>query len=110
MLAAHTGVVPRRILRQTRATTGCALNHHVVSPSLLHRDSPACLAGARQRGAGSPYRHGAFAPVEKEVLEGDLHVEGELPSALDGMYVRNGPSPHPGVPYTGEFHWCDIAI
>ena len=46
--------------------------------------------------------------MDKEVLEGDLPVEGELPSALDGMYVRNGPSPHPGVPVTGDFHWYGL--
>ena len=32
-------------------------------------------------------------------------MEGALPSALDGIYVRNGPSPHPALPHTGDFHW-----
>ncbi|KAK9834825.1 hypothetical protein WJX81_001553 [Elliptochloris bilobata] len=65
------------------------------------------LSGARQRGASSIYGQGPYAPVDMEVLEGDLSVEGSLPSALDGTYIRNGPSPHPSLPPTGDFHWFD---
>ncbi|MFD5185312.1 carotenoid oxygenase family protein [Streptomyces sp. NPDC058372] len=37
--------------------------------------------------------NGRFAPVTEEVDEADLHVVGELPEGLDGVYLRNGPNP-----------------
>src|SRR5689334_8837393 len=37
-----------------------------------------------------------FAPVEHEVTAFDLPVEGELPAALEGMFLRNGPNPRNG--------------
>lgn len=46
---------------------------------------------------------GDFAPVKKEVTEFDLPFEGEIPSALNGRYLRNGPNPDP-VP-AGGHHW-----
>ncbi|MET8828915.1 carotenoid oxygenase family protein [Streptomyces sp. NPDC004610] len=36
---------------------------------------------------------GRFAPVTEEVDVVDLEVTGELPRALDGVYLRNGPNP-----------------
>lgn len=36
---------------------------------------------------------GVFAPVTLEVDVAGLEVVGELPAALDGAYVRNGPNP-----------------
>ncbi|WP_435884054.1 carotenoid oxygenase family protein [Streptomyces cyaneofuscatus] len=36
---------------------------------------------------------GRFAPVTEEVDAADLHVVGELPEGLDGVYLRNGPNP-----------------
>ncbi|MCX4775602.1 carotenoid oxygenase family protein [Streptomyces sp. NBC_01264] len=40
-----------------------------------------------------PHLLGAFAPVSEEVDVADLEVTGEIPSALDGLYLRNGPNP-----------------
>ncbi|OWA20511.1 carotenoid oxygenase [Streptomyces sp. CS159] len=40
-----------------------------------------------------PHLLGSFAPVSEEVDVADLEVTGELPTELDGMYVRNGPNP-----------------
>ncbi|MFE8979067.1 carotenoid oxygenase family protein [Streptomyces cyaneofuscatus] len=37
--------------------------------------------------------NGRFAPVTEEVDAVDLHVVGELPEGLDGVYLRNGPNP-----------------
>ena len=34
-----------------------------------------------------------FAPVDREVTALDLPVEGTLPRALRGLYLRNGPNP-----------------
>ncbi|MEU9298669.1 carotenoid oxygenase family protein [Streptomyces sp. NPDC048266] len=40
-----------------------------------------------------PHLLGPFAPVTEEVDVAELRVIGELPTALDGTYVRNGPNP-----------------
>ena len=42
---------------------------------------------------GNPHLQGVFAPVTAEVDVPALEVIGELPAALDGAYVRNGPNP-----------------
>ncbi len=36
---------------------------------------------------------GLFAPTNDEIDVHDLHVDGVLPPAIDGDYVRNGPNP-----------------
>ncbi|MFI6149645.1 carotenoid oxygenase family protein [Streptomyces sp. NPDC051109] len=40
-----------------------------------------------------PHLLGSFAPVSEEVDVADLEVTGEIPTALDGLYLRNGPNP-----------------
>jgi len=39
---------------------------------------------------------GPYAPVEREVVAQDLEVEGALPVALSGLYVKNGSNPLSG--------------
>lgn len=39
---------------------------------------------------------GNYAPVTEEVTAHDLAVVGELPAALNGLYLRNGANPHDG--------------
>jgi carotenoid cleavage dioxygenase len=39
------------------------------------------------------YLDGIYAPVQTEVHERDLPVEGEIPSELRGSFLRNGPNP-----------------
>jgi carotenoid cleavage dioxygenase-like enzyme len=52
----------------------------------------------------NPYLEGNFAPVAEEVTVADLQVEGALPGALTGRYLRNGPNPlAPVEPAT--YHW-----
>lgn len=41
----------------------------------------------------SPYLQGALAPVFEERDDAALEVIGEIPQALDGMFVRTGPNP-----------------
>jgi carotenoid cleavage dioxygenase-like enzyme len=41
-----------------------------------------------------PHLSGRFAPVDREVDQDDLPVDGALPSDLTGAYLRNGPNPH----------------
>ena len=49
---------------------------------------------------------GNFGPVP-ETADVDLQVEGRLPEALDGAYVRNGPNPQ-FPPVGGRYHWCAV--
>jgi carotenoid cleavage dioxygenase len=52
----------------------------------------------------NPYLQGNFAPVLDEVTETDLRVQGRIPDALCGRYLRNGPNPaSPQEPST--YHW-----
>jgi carotenoid cleavage dioxygenase len=44
---------------------------------------------------------GNYAPVREEVTAVDLPVQGSVPRALRGLYVRNGPNPRTGV----SPHW-----
>ena len=51
----------------------------------------------------SRYLEGNFAPVELEISAYDLEVEGALPPALTGRYLRTGPNP---IDPQGELdHW-----
>jgi len=47
------------------------------------------------------YLEGNFAPVQDEATAFDLPVDGAIPSALEGRYLRNGPNPAAGDPG----HW-----
>ncbi len=53
----------------------------------------------------NPYLMGPYAPVDLEITTGDLEVIGEIPSDLQGLYVRNGPNPR--VDTKGRYHWFD---
>ena len=49
------------------------------------------VAGAATRRDDRPWwQTGDFAPLKTETFEERLTVEGSLPKALDGLYVRNG--------------------
>lgn len=53
----------------------------------------------------NPFLQGNFAPIAEETVVESLDVTGELPSDLDGSYVRNGPNPQ--FPPRGLYHWFD---
>ena len=60
-----------------------------------------CLLGGR--GQPNKWLQGNYGPVDKEITAKDLAVDGVLPPALDGAFVRNGPNPlHKPV---GGHHW-----
>jgi carotenoid cleavage dioxygenase len=44
-------------------------------------------------GTGEFFRHGNYAPVDDELTQTDLPVEGAIPAELNGWYLRNGPNP-----------------
>jgi carotenoid cleavage dioxygenase len=54
--------------------------------------------------AANPYLQGNFAPVHEEVTATELPVRGQVPAALDGRYLRNGPNPV-SAPEPGAYHW-----
>ena len=47
---------------------------------------------------------GNFAPLRMESNVGDLIVEGDIPSGINGTYYRNGPDPK-FPPRGGKSHW-----
>src|SRR5262245_51190873 len=50
------------------------------------------------------FLRGGFAPVTDEVAVTDLEVEGSIPPALAGRYVRTGPNPV-DIPDVTKHHW-----
>ena len=42
---------------------------------------------------GNPYLEGVWTPVRDEVVAANLKVTGEVPTNLNGVYLRNGPNP-----------------
>jgi len=67
----------------------------------LHVDPAEIVRGADT----NPYLAVAYAPTQDEVTLSDLEVVGEIPSDLNGVYVRNGPNPQHEP--RGRYHWFD---
>jgi carotenoid cleavage oxygenase len=53
---------------------------------------------------GSRWLEGYYAPVREEVTAIDLPVTGQIPDALNGRYLRNGPNPL-APPDPATYHW-----
>lgn len=51
-----------------------------------------------------PFLTGIHKPMTEEVTLEDLRVEGEIPAALTGRYLRNGPNPA-AAPDPASYHW-----
>ncbi|HET6537156.1 MAG TPA: carotenoid oxygenase family protein [Sphingopyxis sp.] len=51
-----------------------------------------------------PYLSGIHAPLTEEYTLEALRVEGKIPEALSGRYLRNGPNPA-GDPDPASYHW-----
>src|ERR1700735_3694043 len=49
------------------------------------------------------FLEGSFAPVTEEITAFDLPVTGQVPAALTGRYLRNGPNPM-GLD-DPDYHW-----
>ena len=50
-----------------------------------------------------PYLNGVHRPMEQELTLENLVVEGTVPAALDGSYMRTGPNPYASDP--AGYHW-----
>ena len=70
------------------------------------RTSSAQAAAEQHRAAGQGYLSGNFAPVTEEVFETNLPIEGFLPPALEGVFIRNGPNPRFAPDSPSKYHWC----
>jgi carotenoid cleavage dioxygenase-like enzyme len=53
----------------------------------------------------NPVLAGNYAPVDREVVVGDLEVIGEIPKDMNGVYVRNGTNRRYAA--QGRYHWFD---
>ena len=53
----------------------------------------------------SPFLTGVFAPVSEQVDVHTLRVTGSIPTALSGVYMRNGANPQ--FEPLGRYHWFD---
>lgn len=51
-----------------------------------------------------PYLTGIHTPMTEELTLEALRVEGSIPAALDGRYLRNGPNPAK-TPDPASYHW-----
>ncbi|GAB1820492.1 carotenoid oxygenase family protein [Herbidospora sp. RD11066] len=58
-----------------------------------------------ESGEDNPYLLGVYAPVHEELTADQLTVIGEIPSDLNGVYLRNGPNAR--FPMAGRYHWFD---
>ena len=52
----------------------------------------------------NPYLRGNYAPVAEETTAVDLPVSGQLPNALEGLLLRDGPNPY-GPVDAATHHW-----
>ncbi|MDZ7917477.1 MAG: carotenoid oxygenase family protein [Rhodococcus sp. (in: high G+C Gram-positive bacteria)] len=68
-------------------------------------EAPIAVARPVNGGEDNPYLLGVFAPVKDELTLEDLTVIGEIPTDLNGVYLRNGPNRQ--FPSTGRYHMFD---
>ncbi len=66
---------------------------------------PIAVARVHQADEPNPYLLGVFAPVRDELTLDDLEVIGEIPTDLNGVYLRNGPNRQHDAP--GRYHMFD---
>jgi len=57
----------------------------------------------RMAATDHPFLTGIHAPMAEELTLAELRVEGEIPVALDGSYMRIGPNPY--APDPAGYHW-----
>ena len=60
----------------------------------------------QQPASGEGFLSGNFAPVDREIFARDMPVEGTMPAAVNGVYIRNGPNPRFPPDSPEKHHWC----
>lgn len=63
------------------------------------------IQGSRARRRKNVYLQGNYAPQYRESHFQELSVEGEIPKALNGVFMRTGPNPY--FTPLGDYHWFD---
>ena len=51
----------------------------------------------------SPYLQDNYAPIREEAFAQNLKVEGTMPAACNGVFMRVGPNPK--YQPSGDYHW-----
>ena len=98
---------------------------YILSPFVFATRGLESAIDFLRRGEASPYLSGNYAPVDTEVKEENCIVlEGQIPSDLSGVFLRNGKlffglssatagelsstiGPNPKFMPTGLYHWFD---
>ena len=66
-------------------------------------ETAAAFNRSRMEPGDHPFLTGIHAPMGEELTLAHLSVEGEIPAALDGSYMRIGPNPY--APDPAGYHW-----
>src|SRR5687768_1394437 len=66
-------------------------------------ETVAAFNRARMKPGEHPFLTGIHAPMRAELTLPDLPVDGKIPAALDGSYMRIGPNPY--APDPAGYHW-----
>ena len=66
-------------------------------------DKVAAFNRGRIKDSDHPFLSGLHRPMDAELTLDGLCVEGEIPAALDGSYMRIGPNPY--APDPAGYHW-----
>ena len=125
------GAFPGETLDALQSGVGCVRNYllfehpektvawtPLISPAHIGTTSPPSLTEARglcafitgqtnteRHNEGNGFCQGNFVPVDREGIYADLEVEGQIPTELDGMYIRNGTNSR--FPANGRSHMFD---
>ncbi len=57
----------------------------------------------RHKAKESPYLHDNYTPIKEEAFAQNLKVEGKMPAACNGVFMRVGPNPK--YEPSGDYHW-----
>ncbi len=98
--------LPPRVSKVVTPAQTSTLPFKLAAPLVLGLEKAFVAASGGKKLAENPYLAGNFAPVSDERYDAELEVvEGQLPAALNGAFLRNGPNPF--LTPNGNYHWFD---
>lgn len=100
---AETATTPERPAPTAATTPATAAPPVTTTMATTTTATPAAVPVPVRRPHPNLFLSGNYAPVTTETTATDLVVEGRLPGALSGHFVRNGPNPI--VAPSGPYHW-----
>lgn len=80
-----------------------AFRETIVSTVGKGLEAVAAFNRGRMKPGEHPFLSGVHTPMSEELTLPQLHVEGAIPAALDGSYMRTGPNPY--APDPAGYHW-----